>query len=224
MHSHLLPQLDDGVQSFEDALAIISQLKAFGYKKIITTPHIIADTYKNSPDTILPRLAELNAYLQRENADIKIEAAAEYYLDEALMQKVTAHEQLLTFGKKYLLFETNFLNEPMFLKEFIFSATTQGYRLILAHPERYIFLQHDIKKAQDLLDRGVLFQVNLISLTGYYSREAKKLAERLIANGHVHFLGTDCHTLQQTSLIRKSFRSNYFKKALSLPLLNNTLL
>lgn len=224
MHSHLLPQLDDGVQSFEDAVLVINELMALGYKKIITTPHIISDTYKNSPETILPKLAELKAYLKHQNLQIEIQAAAEYYLDEALMQKISAKEPLLTFGKNYLLFETNFLNEPMFLKEFIFSATTQGYRLILAHPERYIFLQHDHEKAQDLLDRGVLFQVNLISLTGYYSREAKKLAEKLITNGQVHFLGTDCHTLQQALLIRQSMRSKYFRKALSLPLLNNTLL
>lgn len=224
MHSHLLPGLDDGVQSFEDALTIINQMISFGYRKIITTPHIIADAYRNSPETILPKLAELQSFLTDRNIQIDIGAAAEYYLDEALMQKIAKDEPLLTLGKKHLLFETNFLNEPMFLKEFIFSATTKGYRLILAHPERYIYLQHDISKVQDLLDRGVLFQINLISLTGYYSKEARILAEKLINKGQVHFLGTDCHTIQQTELIKQSFRSKYFSKAISLPLQNNTLL
>ena len=112
----------------------------------------------------------------------------------------------------------------MFLKEFIFAATTKGYRLILAHTERYIYLQHDPSKAQDLLDRGVLFQVNLISLTGYYSKEARVLAEKLITKGQVHFLASDCHTLQHAALIKQSFRSKYFAKAISLPLLNNSLL
>lgn len=224
MHSHLLPALDDGVQSFEDSLAIIRQMMSFGYSKIITTPHVISDSYRNSPETILPKLDELKTFLRNQNVQIEIEAAAEYYLDEALMHKMSNNEPLLTFGKKLLLFETNFLNEPMFLKEFIFSAATKGYRLVLAHPERYVYMQHDISKAQDLLDRGVLFQINLISLTGYYSKEARALAEKLISKGQVHFLGTDCHTIQQTELIRKSYRSNYFSKAISLPLLNNTLL
>jgi protein-tyrosine phosphatase len=224
MHSHLLPGLDDGAQTFDDSLAIIHELASLGYKKIVTTPHIIADTYRNSPETILPKLDELQAIMVQRNINVQISAAAEYYLDEALMSKLTGNEKLLTFGKNYLLFETNFLNEPMFIKEFIFSATTKGYKLILAHPERYIYLQHDINKVQDLLDRGVLLQVNLISLTGYYSKEAQKLAEKLIKNGQIHFLGTDCHTIQQISIIQESLRTKSFQKAISLPLLNNTLL
>lgn len=224
MHSHLLPGLDDGVQSFEESLEVIHKLRAFGYTKLITTPHIISDSYRNSPETILPKLAELNSFLEAKQLNFKVEAAAEYYLDDALMQKLAADEPLLTFGKKYLLFETNFLNEPFFLKEFIFMATTKGYRLILAHPERFIYLHDNPSKVQDLLDRGVLFQVNLISLTGYYSKPAQKLAEKLISNKHVNFLGTDCHNLQQTALLQKAFHSSYFKKAITLPLMNNQLL
>lgn len=224
MHSHLLPGLDDGVQTLDDSLAVINALRAFGYTKLITTPHIIADAYRNSAETILPKLAELNSFLASRGINFKVDAAAEYYLDEALMQKLSADEPLLTFGKKLLLFETNFLNEPFSLKEFIFSATTKGYRLVLAHPERYIYLQDNYTKVQDLLDRGVLFQVNLISLTGYYSRPAQKLAEKLITNKHVNFLGSDCHNLQQAALLQKAFRSKYFDRAISLPLMNNQLL
>ncbi|HEY0770976.1 MAG TPA: CpsB/CapC family capsule biosynthesis tyrosine phosphatase, partial [Sphingobacteriaceae bacterium] len=177
MHSHLLPALDDGVQSLDESLAVINELRALGYTKLITTPHIIADSYRNSPETILPKLAELNSFLESKHVNFTVEAAAEYYLDDTMMQRLSLNEPLLTFGKKFLLFETNFLNEPFFLKEFIFSATTKGYRLILAHPERYIYLHDNYSKVQDLLDRGVLFQVNLISLTGYYSKPARKLAE-----------------------------------------------
>ena len=82
---------------------------------------------------------------------------------------VTGKEPMLTFGKNYLLFETNFLTEPFNLKDFIFKATTNGYKPVLAHPERYIYLQNDLKKLEDLLQRGVLFQVNISSITGYYS-------------------------------------------------------
>lgn len=224
MHSHLLPGLDDGAQSLDDSVAMIKALAAMGYRKVITTPHIISDSYRNSPETILPKLAELQLFLKAQNIDTEVGAAAEYYLDESLMQKLAGNEPLLTFGKNMLLFETNFLNEPMFLKEFIFSATTKGYRLVLAHPERYIYLQHDFRKVQDLIDRGVLFQINLISLTGYYSKESQKLAEKLIKSGHVHLLGTDCHTLLQTTIIKQSIQTKYFQKAISLPLLNNTLL
>ncbi len=224
IHSHLLPALDDGVQNFDDSLAIIKEFQSFGYQKIITTPHIMADTFRNSPETILPKLKALNDFLTLHNVTIPIEAAAEYYLDEGLMQKIKGDEPLLTIGKRFLLFETNFLNEPLFLKDFIFAATLKGYKLILAHPERYIYLQNDFKKVQDLLDRGVLFQVNLSSITGYYSKPAQRLAEKLISNGTVHFLASDCHNFQHVELMKKAFRSRYFAKAVSLPLMNNSLL
>jgi tyrosine-protein phosphatase YwqE len=129
----------------------------------------------------------------------------------------------LTFGKKYLLFETNFITEPLNLKEFIFQASSKGYKLILAHPERYLYLHQHLEKAQDLLDRGVLFQLNISSITGYYSRPVQQMAHKLIDRGWVHWLGSDCHHAQQAKLIENAMSTRYFRKALDLNLLNNTL-
>jgi protein-tyrosine phosphatase len=223
VHSHLLPLLDDGVKSFEEAEEIIIRFKALGYRKIITTPHVMSDAYKNTTEGILEKLKSLNAFLQLKNIDITVEASAEYYLDEYLFKLIEGDKQILTFGSKYLLFETNFLNEPLNLKEFIFLATTKGYKLILAHPERYIYLQNNLDKAQDLLNRGVLFQLNISSLTGYYAKSAQQTANKFIDRGWVHFLGSDCHHLQHIKLTEEAQQLKYFKKALSLPLLNNSL-
>ena len=153
-----------------------------------------------------------------------ISAAAEYYLDENLFKMVETDQPLLTFGQKYLLFETNFITEPFNLKEFIFLATTKGYKLILAHPERYHYLQNNLEKVQDLLDRGVLMQMNISSLTGYYSRPVQQMAFKLIDRGMIHWLASDCHHLQHTVLMEKAKGLRYFRKALTLPLLNNSLL
>lgn len=125
IHSHLLPGLDDGVQSFEDAEEIILRFIKAGYKKLITTPHIMSDAYRNTPEGIRARLAELKEYLKSKNIGIEIEAAAEYYLDEVFIKHVETDQELLTFGKRLLLFETNFMTEPLQLKEFIFMATTK---------------------------------------------------------------------------------------------------
>jgi tyrosine-protein phosphatase YwqE len=133
------------------------------------------------------------------------------------------NQPLLTFGKNYLLFETNFLNEPFNLKEFIFLATTKGYKLILAHPERYMYLQSGFEKAEDLINRGLLFQLNISSITGYYSKVVQTTAHKLIDKGWVHFLGSDCHNMQHVYQIREAQRLKYFQKALHLPLLNNSL-
>ncbi len=223
IHSHLLPGLDDGVQSFEDAEEIILRFIKAGYKKLITTPHIMSDAYRNTPEGIRARLAELKEYLKSKNIGIEIEAAAEYYLDEVFIKHVETDQELLTFGKRLLLFETNFMTEPLQLKEFIFMATTKGYQLVLAHPERYIFLQNDLAKAEDLINRGVYFQINTSSLTGYYSREAQRTAYKLIDKRWVHFVGSDCHSLQHIQLLEEAQTSRYYQKALTLPLLNNSL-
>lgn len=224
IHSHLLAGLDDGVGTLEEAASIIEVFSRLGYTRIITTPHVMSDAYRNTPDIILQKLGELQEYLREKNVQMQVTAAAEYYLDEALFKMIETQQPLLTFGDRYLLFETNFLTEPFNLKEFIFLASTRGYRLVLAHPERYLYLHHDLDKVQDLIDRGVLMQMNISSLTGYYSRPVQQMAYRLIDRGMIHWLASDCHHLQHMELMSNARRSRYFRKALTLPLLNNSLL
>lgn len=223
MHSHLLPGIDDGSDALENSAQLIRQFQQLGYRKLITTPHIMHDLYRNTPAIIHSKLDELRTYLREQQIDMSIDAAAEYYLDEGLMALLNQPEPLLTFGDKYVLFETNFMTEPYNLREFIFVATTQRYRLVLAHPERYIYMQNNLDKAEDLLNRGVLFQINLASLTGYYSKAAQQMAFKLIDRGWVHFAGSDCHHAQHLRLLEETRSLKYFKKLLALPLLNNSL-
>lgn len=223
IHSHLLPGLDDGVKTFDEAVNIISALKDLGYKKLVTTPHIIQDIYKNTPASIKLKHQQLVTILEEKGVEMHVEVAAEYYLDETLLQSLESNEQLLTIAGKYLLFETNFLTEPLNLKQFIFLATAKGYKVILAHPERYLYLNDSMDKASDLIDRGVLFQININSLTGYYSKQAQSMAFKLIDRGWVHWLGSDCHHLGHTQLLKDVRRNKYFQKALNLPLLNNSI-
>ncbi|WP_255763369.1 CpsB/CapC family capsule biosynthesis tyrosine phosphatase [Fulvivirga maritima] len=107
LHSHLLPQLDDGVESFSESLEIIKGLKSLGYSKIITTPHVMYDFYDNTPETILEKYNALLKALKENEIDIELQASAEYYLDENLVEIVTkTPEKLLTFG------DNNFLLKP----------------------------------------------------------------------------------------------------------------
>lgn len=221
MHSHLIPGIDDGVKTLAKSVEVIKKLTDLGYEKFVTTPHIMSDAYPNRPDIIRSGLQTLQQHLASENIKVDITAAAEYYLDEYTMNAVSNNEEMLTFGKKYLLFETNYLSEPFILRDFIFNATSKGYRPILAHPERYQYMT--MGKAQDLIDRGVLLQVNLLSLTGFYMKPVQKLAEKLIEQKMVSFLGTDCHNEFQAAELEKVLRTNAFKKAIDLPLLNASL-
>lgn len=221
LHSHLLPELDDGVKSWGESLELIKRFSALGYKKLITTPHINSEYYRNEPVTINARLAELKERIRQENLNVEAEAAAEYYLDEELLRKVQSKEPLITFGKSYLLFETNFLTEPYQLRDFIFQVITQGYKPILAHPERYAYMT--VEKATEMRDRGVLLQTNTLSILGYYAKPIQQLANKLIDRGLVDILGSDCHNPQHMALLEKALENKYYRKALELPLLNNTL-
>lgn len=221
MHAHLLAGLDDGVKTHDEALLLIRNFHDLGYRKLITTPHIMSDYYRNEPDQINSKLVELNEVLKTNQVPVVVEAAAEYYLDETLIQKINAHEKILTFGSDYLLFETNFFSEPYHLNDFIFNAITQGYKPVLAHPERYQYMT--MEKADELRNRGVLLQLNIPSIVGYYGKPVERMSIKLIEAGWVDFLGSDCHNELQWKAVEHAFQNKNFKKALDLPLLNNTL-
>ena len=221
IHSHMLAAIDDGVRSTDEALAIIRVFQEAGYKKMITTPHVMQDYYRNDSTIILKRLDELRKYLVEQGVAFEIQAAAEYYLDETLSRKIEDREPLLVFGNHYLLFETNMINEPYSLKDFIFKVTTAGYKPVLAHPERYAYMT--LEKADDLRDRGVLFQTNILSIIGYYSKPIQRLAQQFIDLRWIDLLGSDCHNIQQAGLLQQAQKNKYFQKALDLPLLNHTL-
>jgi len=181
------------------------------------------DHYRNTTEIIQDSLRKVREHLVQKEISITLEAAAEYYLDEHLVKLIESETPLLTFGNNYLLFETNFLSEPLNLNEFIFLATTRGYKLVLAHPERYVYLQNNMKRIENLIDRGVLFQLNAASIAGVYSKPIQALANKLIDLGYVHLIGSDCHNMQHALVFEHVQKSRYFKKALTLPLLNNNL-
>ena len=214
MHSHLLPGLDDGAETVEHALELLRALRELGFRKLIMTPHIMGDFYKNTPESIRTALEQLRAAAAAAGLnDVELDCAAEYYLDEFLGHKLADGTEMLTFGgdKRYLLFETSYMNEPLNLFETIFELKAQGYRPVLAHPERYTYLYGRFGEIEKLRqDHGVLLQVNLNSLAGYYSPAAKKVAEQLIEGGLVDFVGTDTHHLRHTdTLLRRTLSQPY---------------
>ncbi len=223
MHSHILPGIDDGSESMERSLELVRAMQAFGYRKLIMTPHIMSDFYKNTPEIIRGKLAELQKAVTEEGIEIELACAAEYYLDEGFLEKLQNGEELLTFGDKYLLFETSFLNEPLNLREAIFMMRSKGYKPVLAHPERYTYFYGKFDALASLREHGVLFQPNLNSLSGYYSPGAKDYAERLIDEGLVDFLGSDTHGLKHTDSLKRVLNSKHLTKAFALPLRNSLL-
>ena len=200
MHSHLIPNIDDGAYSLEDSIKMITALRKLGYQKIITTPHVMSDFYKNTPEKINAGLALVRAELQKNKIDVQLEAAAEYYLDYDFELKIK-EGNLLTFSDKYILVETSFIEAPPNFKELIFKLQIEGYKVILAHPERYPFMS--MQDYEELADRSVFLQLNLLSLLGNYGLVVKDKAQQLIDNNLISFVGTDCHHIGHTDLYKK---------------------
>ena len=177
MHSHFIPGIDDGAKTIEDSVEMITGMAELGYRKVITSPHIMSDYYKNTPQNILAGLDDVKNALKLAEVNIEMDAVSEYYLDFDFERKLN-EEKLLTFGKNYLLFEISYMNPPDNLFHVIFKMQTMGYKPILAHPERYNFWHSDFEKYESFMDKGVLLQMNINSLSGYYSEGTKKLLNR----------------------------------------------
>ena len=160
----------------------------------------MSDLYRNTPEIILGGLNKLRAELSRLKIDVKIEAAAEYFVDYEFENKI-GKEKFLTFGDNYILIEFSFLEKPQNIDEIIFKLQLEGYKVVLAHPARYLYL--NLEDYKSFTNRGVYLQLNLLSLLGYYSQEVKANANILIKNKMVSFIGTDCHNVRHATLYKK---------------------
>ena len=183
----------------------------------------MADYYPNTGQLIFEKLDEIKNELIRQNIEIDISAAAEYYIDEHFFQRLENDEKLLSFGESFVLVETPFYNKPLFLNEALFKLKSLGYQPVLAHPERYIYLQENYSDVHAIFDSQVYLQINIPSLVGYYSKPARKLAEYLIDHEMVQFLGSDLHNMKQFEAYKKALGSKYFDKCRQLFLYNQTL-
>lgn len=223
LHSHFIPGIDDGAKTIEDSLELIGAMEKMGYTKVITTPHIMSDYYRNTPEIILGGLDLVRNALAKSGSKMQIEAAAEYYIDFDFQEKIK-EKKLLTFGNNYVLFEMPFIGEPQILNTVIFDMQMAGYKPVLAHVERYQFWHKDYEKIQSMKDKGVLLQLNINSLSGYYSPQVRKLAEKMIDENMFDVLGSDCHHPGHIELMQKAITMPYFHKIMNYPgLINQSL-
>lgn len=203
MHSHILPGIDDGAANLSVSKKMVEQLTGLGFRKLIATPHIMTDIYKNTPQTINKAKEALNEELVKENISTEITFAAEYMLDEALMDNIKQHD-LLTMGKNFVLIELPYFNEPPNLLDVFFQLNLQGYRVILAHPERYVYWYDDFSKFEQLKDRDVYFQLNILTFGDMYALPTKKIIDNLVKHNMIEFIGTDIHDDQQIEILEKA--------------------
>ncbi|ENI5846398.1 putative capsular polysaccharide biosynthesis protein [Flavobacterium psychrophilum] len=189
IHSHLLPGIDDGAQTFDETLFLIDSLKNMGVSSFITTPHIFSGFWDNTKDKIQALELETNLNL---NNKVPLKAAAEYLMNDHFVSLIKKGE-ILTLKDNYVLVEMSYLNPPIQLYDILFDLQLGGYIPVLAHPERYTFYHNDFNQYQKLKNAGCLFQINLLSTVGYYGESVAQTAEKLFKKGLIDFVGSDVH-------------------------------
>jgi protein-tyrosine phosphatase len=222
MHSHLIPGIDDGSKSMDETIAMLAKFEHLGYRKIITTPHIMSEVYNNTPEIILKGLEEVRAEIKKHGLSIQIEAAAEYYFDDYLVDLVKKRE-VMSFGDHYVLVEFSFHTPPVYDDTLFFEMQMARYKPVLAHFERYPYFHGSTEKAKEYRDKGAQIQVNINSLTGNYGSEVRKQAEKLIDQNLVDFIGSDCHRMQHLVTMEANLTLPYIAKLSTLSLKNQSL-
>jgi tyrosine-protein phosphatase YwqE len=192
IHSHLLPAIDDGAKSIEDTLRLTKMLRGFGTAQFVTTPHIMAGFFDNSYESIKATEEITQVELQKNQISIPFRAAAEYMIDEQFVNLFKSGT-LLTLKGKYVLVEISYNNPPINLHNILFDLQVAGYTPVLAHPERYLFYHNNFDEYTKLKKIGCLFQLNLLSVVGYYGDEINKISEKLLQKKLYNFVGSDVH-------------------------------
>lgn len=189
-HCHILPGVDDGIRTMEDALKVLSFYADLGIREVWLTPHVMEDV-PNMPEALRSRFSELQAAYR---GPVHLHLAAENMLDNLFEERFAAGD-VLPLGERgdTLLVETSYFNPPIDLDGLLRRIFQGGFRPLLAHPERYVYM--DMRDYRRLRESGVEFQLNLLSLTGHYGPEAQKKALLLLKEGFYGRAGTDLHRL-----------------------------
>ncbi len=192
IHSHLLPGIDDGAKDKDDSNGLINTLMSYGFSQFITTPHILTGVWNNTAEGIKATEKQALDSQKENNINVPFKAAAEYLMDDTFVSLFKS-EQLLTLKDNYVLVEMSYLNPPMPLFEILFELQLEGYKPILAHPERYIFYYNNIEAYKKLKKAGCLFQINLLSVTGYYGKQVLDISKMLLEEDMIDYVGSDVH-------------------------------
>ena len=215
MHCHILPGLGGGPETIEQSMHMARQLHRLGFRRIVATPHIMNGFYTASPEQVRMAVNLLQRTLLDEGVSLFIDTAAQYYTDEGLLNLLDAHSEILPFGthidapRSLILIETSLITFPDIWYDITDLLNARGLMPVLAHPERYVYLQNNRDWIRLLRNRGTLFKIDMASLTGQYGQGAKQMAEWLIDQGQVSFIGTEMSTEHHLRVFREALASPF---------------
>lgn len=202
-HSHILPNIDDGSRSFENSIQILTEAKKAGFTKIISTSHYIEDYY-NCNESVRTQLLD---ELQTKINGLELYLGSEIYITEQIVQLILDGQASTINGSKYVLFELPLNTKPLNVQEVIYRLIENGLVPVIAHPERYPYVQENLEYMEELYEMGVLFQANYGSIVGLYGKKAEKTIKKCLKKDLIHFFGSDVHRTNQVyELIPKALK------------------
>lgn len=198
IHSHVLPGIDDGAPDISHTTKLLEGLRKIGFTQCIATPHTLPEIWDNTTIGIKDNFQSTKQILEEPNQTMLYHVASEYMVNETFLERLQS-EPLLTIKDNIVLIEMSYMNPPLALKEIIFQIQLKGYQPLLAHPERYLFYHQNTKMYKTLKDLDVKFQLNLLSSVGYYGSSVAKVADFLLKENMIDFVGTDVHHMKHLS-------------------------
>ena len=193
IHSHLIPNVDDGAKSPEETIELIKEAREAGITDIILTPHYIINSYEQNAETLILLKDKLQQIINSENIKVNLHIGMEVYITDNLVEILKQNKILTLAGSKYLLMELPLNTNVQYLDMVIFKLIENNIIPIIAHPERYKFVQEDPSKVRELIESGCLIQSNIGSILGIYGKKAKKTIKYLLKNDLINFIATDTH-------------------------------
>ena len=192
-HSHIIPNIDDGSKSMERTLEIIEEAKEAGFTDIISTSHYIEGSYECTEEERSGLLDEIRTKVN----GIELHLGSEVFFSENMVELLNAKKASTINNSRYVLFEFPLNNKPMYEDEIVYALRKNNFIPIIAHPERYSYVQENIDFVRELADIGALFQANYGSIVGIYGSKAKKTVKKLLKEDLITFLGSDVHRTNQ---------------------------
>lgn len=193
VHSHILPNIDDGSRSIEETFNLIKEAKEAGFEGIVCTSHYMENYYETNRPEREVWINAIHENLENKNIDMNLYLGNEIYMSDNIIELLEDGKATTMNDTSYVLFELPMNAEPMNLYDMVYEM--QQYKIvpILAHPERYSFVQTDPELIYDLIDKGVLMQANYGSIIGQYGKKAQMIVQKFLENNMIHMLGTDVH-------------------------------
>lgn len=193
VHSHILPNIDDGSRSIDETFNLIKEAKEAGFEGIICTSHYMENYYETDRPEREVWINAIHENLKNKNIEMNLYLGNEIYMSDNIIKLLEDGKATTMNDTSYVLFELPLNVEPMNLYDMVYEM--QQYKIvpILAHPERYSFVQTDPELIYDLIDKGVLMQANYGSIVGQYGKKAQMIVQKFLENNMIHMLGTDAH-------------------------------